>query len=658
MTSIRDWLSDPTKGLVPNKRESQIVMAEAVEDIFTNGGIAFIEAGTGTGKSVAYGLPAALHEGRVVISTAKKALQEQLQGKDLPHIANTVRDTAYSLLKGKGNYLCALRAEEFFGGDHGSSITPSERLAVDRALDGTGETGSLNYPWLGNIRVSECVRMLCPHSENCGYVHAREAGKNAKILVVNHALLAHDLAFGGGKVLGPYDTLVIDEGHQAPGFFRDAFSLTLMPRQHELIQRLLKDTDFELSEEFSHLYHAIFAALGHKPGAFSLRDPLDVLFINLYTMCKKVHDAMVARGIVDAEGQADVPAPTAGLHVLAREYAKVRAGAVVLGKVKKLCSIVLNLQDEDEEEDPEAQQWVKYTEKRGKDETHLIVTPLEVGPLVAPALLGMRSVVVTSATLATATGMNYMAGEYGLTLGQIRTQMTLPSPFNYAARSALYISKTAPDPSTRGEDYYKKMCEEVHELLKASRGGAFVLCASTDDTVAIHDGLYRNFHPMPYKLGKQTSASPEAIIAWFKADPTSVLVGLKTFWEGVDIPGDALRLVIIPRLPFPARDVVLGARKQVFIDALMEKGKNEKEAGIRAWDAFDFQIAVLDVKQGGGRLIRTETDTGIVAILDRRAQGRAKAYSAKIRAALPHPQTEDKAMVLSVLDAFATKAGV
>jgi ATP-dependent DNA helicase DinG len=154
--------------------------------------------------------------------------------------------------------------------------------------------------------------------------------------------------------------------------------------------------------------------------------------------------------------------------------------------------------------------------------------------------------------------------------------------------------------------------------------------------------------------------SPEPLLDWFKNTPRAVLFAVKTFWEGVDVPGLGLRLVVIPRLPFPnAGDVVLQARKKLVMDRLIENaGYEEKRASLSAWDSFDFQEAIMDLKQGAGRLIRSETDMGVVALLDRRAFGTTKGYSNKVRAALPMPTTSDKAKVLQFLTALAGKAAV
>jgi ATP-dependent DNA helicase DinG len=673
MATLREWLSNPALGLVRSVRSSQIAMAEAVDDVIANGGLAFLEAGTGTGKSFAYGLPAVLSDKRVVISTGKKALQEQLVAKDLPHLTRTVRGAGYALVKGKGNYVCELRVEEFRNSSFFLSIPNAETerflgwLANDQSKEGVGDLSGWNLPWIHNVRVTECVKKHCPHAEGCGYVRSRERAKAARLLVVNHALLAHDLALGGGKILGEYDVLVIDEAHQAPKFFRDAFSLHLHPRQPDVIARTLKDSDFELGEDFARVYVSIFSALPNRAQELHIDATLTALFGELYAKVSRVHEAMLSRGILDDAESGESGGPSES----ARIRAKLRAGGMMLGKVRRLCEIVLALPPgnaptgDAEDATPVAppSEWVKFVEKRNRDETQVVVTPLEVGPLVAPSLLSLGGVVVTSATLATANGMEYVAREYGLSTKQIRLKSVYPSPFDYANQSALYVSGTSPDPASRNADYYARMCVEVHELCDASRGGAFVLCASTEDMEEIHNGIYKlnvlTRGPTTYRLGKQTGASPEVLVKWFLDDPTSVLVGLKTYWEGVDIPGDALRLVVIPRLPFPNRgDVILTARKRAFIERLQEENPDldTDKAGIRAWEAFDFQEAIMDLKQGAGRLIRTETDRGIVAILDKRAYRRAKNYSHKVRAALPHPETYEKETVLQILRGFGAQA--
>lgn len=669
MATVREWFTKKSLGLVPSVRPTQANMADQVEDIIENGGIAFLEAGTGTGKSLAYGVPAVLSDKRVVIATAKKALQEQLVSKDLPRITSVVKGAAYALLKGKQNYLCGLRYEEFLNSAQFANVPKPEADAFaewvdyDRAKDGTGDLSQWNMIWQRQINVNECIKKHCPHAEGCGYVMSRSRAAEARVIVVNHALLAHDLALGGGKILGAYDVLIIDEAHQAPKFFRDAFSLNLNSRQPEVIARMLKDSDFELGEGYANTYAAIFNALPNRSDELQLDKPLTRLFGELYAQSARVYEAMEGRGLLDDGDDRD----QGSISEMARIRARLRSAATMLGKVRKLCEIVLDIPPKGEGGDGEdatpnapPAEWVRFTDRRGKDDVQVIVTPLEIGPLIAPPLLGLGGVVVTSATLATTSGMAYMAREYGLSTGQIRIKATHASPFDYENNSLLYVSSTSPDPSKRDADYYAKMCIEVHELLEASQGGAFVLCASTDDMKAIHDGIYRMTKGiMSYRLSQQTVASPELTMKWFLADPTSVLVGLKTYWEGVDVPGDYLRLVVIPRLPFPNEgDVLLKARKRAYAQQLQEANPEmtEQVAGIRAWEAFSFQEAIMDLKQGAGRLIRKEDDHGIVALLDKRAYGRTKNYSASVRNSLPHPAMSNKGEVLDILRGFGAQA--
>lgn len=656
--SLRDWLGDPARGLVRSVRPSQIRMAEIVADVAANGGIAFVEAGTGTGKSYAYGVPAMLSEGRVVISTAKKALQEQLLAHDLPRIERLVRKRPFAVLKGKGNYACQLRWTEYAVSAAANAAGP-DALAAFEAWLASSEDGDLagypDQPWLYQARVAECVRKHCNFSGDCGYVRARERAKAAEVVVVNHALLATDLAIGGGKVLGPYDMLIIDEAHQAPKYFRDAFSLKLSPRQPETLARLLRGTDLDPGDALAQLYAALFAEIPRRPEAFHLSRKTEPLFEELGAVVARTFKTLAAQGL-SGEDEDDGGEATSAEMRLARTRARLQSAAALVGKIRKLCDVVLGRQDPEDE--ARGVEWVKYVEKAGRDDYALVVTPLEVGPLVAPALLGIGKVVVTSATLATFGGMGYMAREYGLALGQIKERVVLPSPFDYASRSALYVAADTPDPTSRGAEYYDAMALRVHELLAASRGGAFVLCSSTEDMKELHDRIFRKHYPLPYEPTYQgKGAGPDETVRWFKQRPDRVIFGLKTFWEGVDVPGDHLRLVVIPRLPFPNRnDVVSSARQERYAARLLEDGTSEKLAGIRAWEAFSLQEAIMDVKQGAGRLIRTETDRGIVALLDKRAYKSTKGYSAKIRGCLPHPELDDKQMILNILAGFARQA--
>ena len=667
-----DWLSSTQHGIARVVRPGQVTMAKLVEEILMGekGGIALLEAGTGTGKSFAYAIPAILSKKRIVISTAKKALQNQLSEKDLPFLTGKIQPVAHSLLKGKNNYACALRFDELREADTFQHLPPFEQNSFTDWMTSSkfNDLSDFTPPFTleSLVRVTECVRKSCPHAENgCGYVKARDTALGSQIVVVNHALLAADLSLGGGKILGPYDALIIDEGHQAPKYFREAFSLKLHHKHPEAIKRLFDGTEFETHELLDRIYNVIFTNVAPKSDKLSLTDTLRHAFEDLYTELDKTYRKLKAKGLLDEEDNGQESA-----SVVASARAKLKAGATLIDKSRKLAQIVLGahvLRDEEgmivEGDDTD---YLCYVEKRGRGEVpEIIVTPVEVGPLVAPSLLGIGRVIVTSATLATASGMDYMAREYGLNPSQVAIKQVLPSPFDYKARSTAYVSPTSPDPSGRGDDYYAAMSDEIHELLVASKGGAFVLCASYDDMNKLADGCRDILRGLakgvgaPYLVTTQVG-SPETLLDWFRNTPRAVLFAVKTFWEGVDVPGLGLRLVVIPRLPFPNfGDVVLQARKKLVIDRLVENaGYEEKRASMTAWDSFDFQEAIMDLKQGAGRLIRSETDMGVVAVLDKRAYGSFKGYSGKVRAALPMPTTYDKAKVIQFLGALAVKAAV
>jgi len=223
MASV-EWLSNPAAGIARSVRPGQVTMARIVEETLLReqGQIVFLEAGTGTGKSFAYLIPALLSGKRVVISTAKKALQNQLVEKDLPFLCGKIKETSYALLKGKNNYACTLRFKELVTNDAYKRLPQYERTMVEEWMETSvyNDLSELIPPFTldGQIRVAECVRKSCPHAENaCGYVDARDKALGAQIVVVNHALLAYDLSLGGGKILGKYDALVIDDVHDLQG---------------------------------------------------------------------------------------------------------------------------------------------------------------------------------------------------------------------------------------------------------------------------------------------------------------------------------------------------------------------------------------------------------------------------------------------------------
>ncbi len=651
IADIESWLTNTSKGLVRSARPGQLTMAKLCAQLMNDGGIGFIEAGTGTGKSIAYSLPAMYHDRRVVISTGKKTLQEQLVNKDLPAIRAALGQRPFSLMKGVQNYFCQLRMDEFMDTEVYQQIPEVERRKFLTVIETspTGDIGGYQAGWTHATRVTDCVRALCPHIDTCKYVAGRNNALLTPVVVVNHSLLAQDLALGGGKIFGEYDVLVIDEGHNAPKAFREAFACTLHPRQPEYFDRWFQGTDFNFDGKLKEAYGQVFRNTQGRSGVLEVSPAMAKGFGAIL--------ALVTRSLetLNNTGMSDENASEGDRSYLARQRAKYAGATRLLAKIKKVCEIVLDVPREGFDAGPYC---ASFTADK-KEDPQITVTPIEIGPLVAPALLKARALIVTSATLTTGGNFGYVADEFGFSSSQLTVQQIVPSPFQYAQQSVLYVSSTAPDPTKeRGATYYEQMADEVHELLNASGGGALVLCASREDMEKLYNRLWEAYGGnMSYKLGMQGKDDPERLTAWFKTNPDAVLVALKTFWEGVDIPGLGLRLVVIPRIPFPNKgDVLLQARKAVYIQRKVEMGEDMERSSMDAWSKFDLNEALLDLAQGGGRLIRTETDLGVVALLDRRAQGKMKQYSGRIRKAFPHPLCETKPQVLNFLAALKKAA--
>jgi ATP-dependent DNA helicase DinG len=661
--TAREWLEDPSKGIARMTRPQQLRLTDIAEDIFLSekGGIAFVEAPTGCGKSFAYLTPALLSGKRVIVSTAKKTLQHQLRDKDLPFLTGKLfaegPKPPYALLKGKANYVCKLRAEEFLAhqAHTHTKATVDAFAAWIRGQPGTDPVADLSV--MGNlgfeyaVRVQECIQAKCPHRSNCGYRDVRVAAGFAKVLVVNHALLAYDLQMGGGKILGA--ALVLDEAHQFPGYAEKAFSLQISGRQADTLERLLDGSPVVSPDSLKWSYDAVFKALPTQSATVALDPRLTAALNSLQDDLQSLKGQLSRFVKIDGDSEgvttADDSNYTSEDEATARAHGKLTVAATIVTRAMSAISILFG-------ESKVTADYLPFVERRGRD-VELILTPIDVGAMIAPALLGVGRVVATSATLATSNHFQLSCRKFGLNPNQLKYQEILGSPFPYEKLSALYVNPT-PDPA--GLDKHGTLAlraAESHELLQASRGGGFVLCASNEDMNGIFDLLMAR-PGRHYEMARQVqTVNVEALLEWFKSNPTHVLLGVKTLWEGVDVQGLGLRVVIIPRIPFPNRgDIMLQARKDRYIRRKVENGTAMRSAEIQSFTDFDLQEALMDLKQGGGRLIRSETDMGVVALLDPRAAGGAKQYSGTVRAAFPHPQTYDKAGILGFLKVLADRA--
>lgn len=665
--SAAEWLSDSAKGIARTVRPAQVEMATLVEKVLQDKGIAMIEAGTGTGKSFGYLVPAILSGKRVVVSTAKKALQKQLRDEDLPFLLGRLPSKAqFASLKGKSNYVCMMRAREFATGeaayrfDLAQISAFSQWIAQDSFAELDDFTGEVDFA--NHVRVNECIGTVCDFYRNCGYQRAKSKALGADILIVNHALLAYDLALGAGKLLGEYDALVIDEAHQAARYFREAFTCRIQSKQPEALRKLLADTSIFVPDT---LDHNVDRFLSRLPERGTIQPSREVVQ-NTNAVAEDLRalkDQFIARGVWSMPEQRDDEEVENRFSTIEPQLlGRLRAAATITQRMLGACSVCSSVLDKEVPEDLAAflkpENYISYVEtKQSRNDAHreVIATPVEIGPSIGPALRQIGTVVFTSATLSTGGTFDYISREFGLRPSDVQHAVILPPVFDYKSRSCLYVSdKTAPYGRDTKADYWRTCTSAMDELFTASRGGALVLCASYEDMMAFYDRLAA-LRPYDYEVRAQ-SGNVDNLISWFKSTKNGVALGMKSLWEGVDLPGFGLRLVVIPRLPFPnPDDPVFTARKSRTVQRHIENGADENKASLIAWQQYDLQEAIMDFKQGAGRLIRRETDMGVVAVLDNRVFGRNKSYAATIRSCIPHPLNPDLESTKKLLRVLSTK---
>lgn len=678
------WLSDPGKGLVKRVRPGQIRMAKHVEACVEEGGIVIVQGGTGTGKGMASLVPlcASGKVRRAVYSTAKKTLQRQILD-DLPVVSAHVKERRYAKRVGKGNYACAVRAEEFRE-EQAHRFDPTQVAEFFEWMGTTDydELAEYKYklPFEAHVRVSECLKHQCPKRRECGYLDSIQAAREAEILVVNHALLAYDLAVGGGKVLGQYDALVIDEAHQATEAFRSAHTLRWHPAQSRSLEFGMKvDPRLKFPQELHDIYKEIGHQLGGaRDGHFRvLGRGAEEPFRDMQEALLGVKEQLIDLGLWSEPTEERTECDTEGEELGPEEARAVARTRIVASQVSRLLKLTKVLLAEPETQyDPETGdalprgkdgvEYLTYVERQKEGPGELVVTPIEVGPLVAPGLRKIGKVVITSATIATGNNpdvaFDYTMRQFGLTDSMVRAKDIVPSPFNYNDCAVLHVDRSAPlkptGPGARENlgPWFKDIGARIHKFLLASKGGAFILCASREDLEGIADAL-RNYTTNEYRLGIQERSDDDSV-AWFKSDPRSVLLGLKSLWEGVDVPGMGLRLVIVPRLPFPNQgDVLLQTRKERYGRALVRQGVEQSKLGYRTFSAFDVNICAQELAQGFGRLIRRENDMGTAVCLDHRLV--TKPYAGILQASIPIPLgPDDEDRVLRNVAMLAKAAGV
>jgi ATP-dependent DNA helicase DinG len=646
-------------------RAGQLAMAHAVHEALARDGHLFVEAGTGTGKTLAYLVPAILSGRKVVVATATLALQEQIFTKDLPLVREVLAEHGVefkaALMKGLSNYVCKRRlAERLRSGEVVSAdLARIEQWALASADGDRAELADLEegaHAWRDVSSSTETrIGAGCKYYDECFVTRMRREAEQAQLVVVNHHLFFADLALrtakgsGFGAAIPNYDAVIFDEAHQIESVATDFFgvristarvdSLLRDARRGVVAAKVLDSTSMQVVDQVENAASAFFRAWQGAGGVAGPAGRRGAPSAGPGGRGEDSRRMLAASDWTDArlEALGRLDATLEVLEAFGAENNREDAAAVLARRAgdlrADLARIRATAQTEErhwEDDDPVAGALAKAAEgfKSGvvwidsRERTvSLGASPVDLGPLLREKLFDrVPSVVCTSATLATATsvGPSFHFARTRLGARPDTVELVVPSPFDFATRAGLYIAEDLPEPTEPG---FERACaDRVAELVAITGGGAFVLCTSNRAMRAIRDALHQR---VPGPLLIQGEAPKHLLLQRFRDSGAAVLVATMSFWEGVDVPGSALRLVVLDKIPFAVpSDPVVAARC----------ARIEAEGG-NPFTQYSVPSAAITLKQGFGRLIRTKKDAGLVALLDRRAV--RKGYGKSLLASLP-----------------------
>ena len=612
-------------------RPQQVEFARAVLEAIEGRGVLVAEAGTGTGKTFAYLVPALLAGGRVIVSTGTKTLQDQLFHRDLPRVRQALGVAVdVALLKGRANYVClhhleiATQQGSFAAREDAAHLQKIRSFAARTLSGDKGDCADVpegSPAWAQATSTREnCLGSACGHYQDCFVMKARKRASEADVIVVNHHLFFADVALrdeGAADLLPAANTVIFDEAHHLPDLARLFFGESLSTAHVIELARDARLAEAQHAREGNAIGDAAAAleqaarelrlALGQAAGRIALT---------------ALRDRAGFDRALDQLGEA-LAALAGHLKAQAERAEEIRNGQL---RAEAFLERVTQWREADQRPREDA-----FGEAAGADVVRwievyaqsaaLYVTPLDVGRIFQAQMAGgERAWIFTSATLSVNGDFSHFQDEMGLAEARL---LTWPSPYDFAHQALLYVPEGLPDPNSEG--YVEAVIEAAWPVVRASGGHAFLLFTSLRAMDRGHERIAAKLKAagLDWPLLLQGRGSKNEILERFRRSPNAILVGSQSFWEGVDVKGEQLSVVVIDRLPFnPPDDPVLAA----CIERINRAGGN-------AFMNYQLPRAVIALKQGAGRLIRDETDRGALVICDPRLVD--KPYGKRIWRALP-----------------------